>query len=391
MSSITTANDTAPIEQTQSKPKLHLVASESSNSAPVETGAECGRLVWILHPAVDLLLCCGGIVWLLFAFHYFVVAPANNQAMVSFLSLLVIIGTHVLSETHTAATLVRAYKNGATRERYSLYTRWAALACAGLAIAGLFVKGFTPIMAKVYLVWVVQHFTAQTYGMTLLYCYKNNYILTNFEKIVLASVLNLTAIQTILRQFTFEDWNGNGFLAQIIPFWGPLPVWVYQTSLVLLTIAICAFCLIVLRKLVRERLFLPLPAALMLLTGVAIFLVGKDVAGILWLYVPAFFHGAQYVVLTTAQHLKEQGLPEGMSTDQMWQLLNQSAGLKYIGTLILGAVAIYIGVPRLLQDCGFDYTLAFATIFCAVNLHHFLTDQAIWKLRDPKLRKSLAA
>jgi hypothetical protein len=391
MSSITTANDKALIDQTQSKPRLHLVTPDAKSPAPVETGAESGSLVWILHPAIDLLLCCGGVVWLLFAFHYFIVAPANNQVMVSLLSLLVIVGTHVLSETHTSATLVRAYKNGETRARYSLYTRWAALACGALALAGLFIAGFTPILAKLYLVWVVQHFTAQTYGMTLLYCYKNNYKLSNKEKFVLASVLNLTAVQAIVRQFTFKDWNGNGFLAQVIPFWGPMPEWIYQTSLILLTLAIGAFCLVGLRKLFFERLVFPLPAALMLFTGVAIFLVGKDVAGVLWLYVPAFYHGAQYVVLTAAQHLKEQGLPEGMSTGEMWKLLGQSAGLRYVGILLLGAIAIYIGVPRLLQDCGFDYSLAFATVFCAVNLHHFLTDQAIWKLRDPKLRKSLAA
>ena len=52
---------------------------------------------------------------------------------------------------------------------------------------------------------------------------------------------------------------------------------------------------------------------------------------------------------------------------------------------------IYVAMPRLLQEFGFSYTLAFATVFVTINIHHFLTDAAIWKLKDQKVRKVLLA
>jgi hypothetical protein len=48
-------------------------------------------------------------------------------------------------------------------------------------------------------------------------------------------------------------------------------------------------------------------------------------------------------------------------------------------------------LPGLLQDFGFDYKVAFATIFCVINFHHFLIDAAIWRLRDPRVRNLLIA
>jgi hypothetical protein len=54
-------------------------------------------------------------------------------------------------------------------------------------------------------------------------------------------------------------------------------------------------------------------------------------------------------------------------------------------------IFIYGGLPGLLQDFGFDYKVAFATIFCVINFHHFLIDAAIWRLRDPRVRNLLIA
>src|SRR5271170_3885231 len=128
---------------------LYVVSSQTQTGEPAAMPAPVARpFGWILHPAIDLLFCCGGLVWLLFAFHYFYVLPAKNEVFIGLLSLVVILATHILSETHTSATLLRAYKDEETRNRYSLYTRWGAFLCVVLLAAGLLVKGFTPIMAR---------------------------------------------------------------------------------------------------------------------------------------------------------------------------------------------------------------------------------------------------
>lgn len=348
-----------------------------------------GHFGWILHPAIDLLLVCGGLAWLFFALHYFIAKPAMSYPLLQILAFTVLIGTHLLSETHTAATLVRAYAEPTERRRLSLYTEWGALACLTLLFAGLFIKGFTPIMAKVYLLLVVHHFTAQSYGLALLYCLKRGYKLALWEKTILQSIFTTTAIFAVVRQMVFKDWSPNGFLAQIIPFWGPLPVWTMTVSIWMLALSAVLCVLMISRKLICDRVMLPLPSALLMVTTVLMYTFDHNASGVVWLYIPAFFHGSQYVVISLAHYLKQRGFPEGMKPEQIGRLAFQSDGMKYLGFLLMGGIVIYIGLPRFLTEFGIGYTQAFAAVFCAVNLHHFLTDQAIWKLRNPKLRTEL--
>lgn len=51
------------------------------------------------------------------------------------------------------------------------------------------------------------------------------------------------------------------------------------------------------------------------------------------------------------------------------------------------AVAPPAGLTRL----GIPFVTAFTAVCAAVNLHHFLADNAIWSMRDPALRKILIA
>jgi hypothetical protein len=344
---------------------------------------------WIIDPWIDLLFCCGGLVWIFFAFHYFVLGPKGNGPAVQALALLALAGTHALSETHTAATLVRAYGKDETRRRHSLYTHWAALACGALAIAGMTVPGVAPILAKIYLMWVIQHFTAQTYGLTLLYCYKNGYKLGDLDKRIVWLLLNITAVYALVRMFTLKEFSANGFLAQHIPFWGPLPPWIFAGCTLALEAAAVLFASMVIHKAIAKRSVIPLPALLMVATGVMIFVFGRDMSGILWLYVPAFFHGSQYVVLSASCYLKENACGSDGQPVSVRKLLFELPGVRYQLMLFIIGLFIYLGLPRLLQDFGFDYTLAFASIFSCVNIHHFLVDSVLWKMRDPATRQVL--
>lgn len=370
--------------------KIGCVNSESTGTdSAISQKAPSKNYEWILHPAIDLLFCCGGLLWVLFALHFFVVIPHHAAELLQILAFVSVAGTHLFSETHTIATLVRVFGSEEKRKEYSFYTHGAALAGCAAILAGLFVPGVTPILAKLYLMWVIQHFTAQTFGLCLLYCYKREYWLSNLEKGALSTLLNCTAVMAIIRQFTYKEWSANGFLAQRIPFWGPLPEWIFQASTIAVILAAVIFVGLVVKKAVVEKKVLPLPAAMLVLTGVGMFCVPLNVTSVLFLYAPAFFHGAQYIVLSSAVYLKEQGLPEGYKPSQIFSVLKQGTGLRYLGFLLMGAITVYLGIPRLLQEFGFNFGLAFATIFSVVSLHHFITDQAIWKLRDPKLRKMI--
>lgn len=344
---------------------------------------------WILNPAVDLFFCCGGLLWLMYLANLLFASrlPVANGPLV----LLAVAGTHILSETHTAATLERLHQSEPTRKALSKFGVIASVVCFLLAAASLVTPGLPAIFAKIYLIWIVQHFMAQSYGIALIYCYKRNYIMNVWEKRIFKLVIDATIAYGILKQFTFKEWSVDKFIGQTLPFWGPLPEPIFAVADWTLKIAVVAFVAMMVRKFIVERKIFPLPAALVTVSGIAIFTLPKSVTTSLWVYVPAFYHGSQYLVVSTSYFLKERGLPENVSPAQIGQLLFKPTTLKYFATLFVIGVFIYGGIPGLLQDFGFDYKIAFATIFCVINFHHFLIDAAIWRLRDPRVRKLLIA
>jgi hypothetical protein len=354
-----------------------------------QTADSSKQSLWLLNPLLDTLFCCGGLVWLFFLVSYFSNGPHGPAPIVQTLAIVAIVGAHALSEPHTTATLARVYRTPETRRLLAPWTHWAALICATLALTGLIVPGVTPVLTKIYLLWVVQHFTSQTYGFALMYCYRGGYKLSTIEKRVLALLMHLTAAFAIIRQLTFYEWSANGFLAQKLPVWGPLPDWVLQSCTGALLLVAATFAVLIAKKAIINGQTLPLPACMTIATGILIFTIGQQPSQIVWIFVPAFFHGSQYLVLSAHYHLKRNVEGSNLKSLNLSSLLTQSAGVRYYGFLFISAMFIYVAVPRLLQEFGFNYTLAFATIFAAVNIHHFLTDSAIWKLKDQNVREIL--
>jgi hypothetical protein len=125
------------------------------------------------------------------------------------------------------------------------------------------------------------------------------------------------------------------------------------------------------------------PDLLLLATNVVLMVAPVDLWTLLWAYMPALFHGSQYVVITLL-HLAGPA-PGG----DVWKRLGASGAVsRYVLMVAVGAF-FYDAVPQTLQQAGVDFTLSFAVIYSLVSLHHYATDGAIWKLRDDRLRAVL--
>ncbi len=379
------------VKTTAPRPHLQIV-SETSSTAELSSTKP---YQWILHPVLDILFCCGGLVWILFGGHIASIKflGADNPVLQQLL-LVSAVGTLVFGESHIAATLLRIYKPAANEKiskssNSSDYAGWGAVTCGILALAGLFTPGLPSIYVKLYLLIVAHHFTAQTYGLVILYCYKRDYKLGRFDKASIAAVLNTTMLFAVVRQLTYRSWSGETFLEQRIPFWAVTPEWVLHATIFALAVCVLNFMLLVIRRSIMSKEVFPLPSLLLLISGVAIFVLGSKMTGILWLYAPAFFHGSQYLILTTAAHLKEQGLPEQIRSKHLISLLSAPVTQKYFGLLLMVAIFIYAGVPHVLSQFGFDDKVAFAVVFTTMNFHHFICDRFLWKMRNPKVRALL--
>jgi hypothetical protein len=109
------------------------------------------------------------------------------------------------------------------------------------------------------------------------------------------------------------------------------------------------------------------------------------------IFIPTFYHASQYLVVTTAYYLKERGLPGDVPTSRIATLLVKEVVINYAVIIAATGALLYIGIPRLLFEIGFDKSLCLCVVYCVFNLHHYLTDAAIWKMRDPEVRKLLVA
>ena len=104
-----------------------------------------------------------------------------------------------------------------------------------------------------------------------------------------------------------------------------------------------------------------------------------------------FFHSAQYLVVTTSVYLKERGLPPNISFSQIATMLRTPAFARYFALLFVVGFSVSFLFPQWLMGHQPAAGIAFACVFVTVNLHHFITDSFIWKLRDPVLQKLLVA
>jgi hypothetical protein len=343
--------------------------------------------VWLISPTVDLLLCCGGGIWLLaLGFYLLPRAPQAVQAQVTqWLYILGPLVSYVFGDPHTAATYYRIYSTAEARERWYRVGFIGGAVFIGVALYGLTHLETGPIFAKVYIIWVMQHWMSQIYGIGLIYFYRTKYPLDGVTKKLYWLVLHLTGLVVVLQVCLPE--SAHAFFLVPLPFWGPIPRWIYDTASYAFFVSAGALLISLAYKLLRYRVWPPLPAVVLTLTGVCIQLPHISVLNATKIYSLGFFHGAQYLIVSAAVYLKETA-PAGYPVDKIGRRLWQATGIAYWSKMIVGGILIYTIVPKAIQDfTRIPISQSFPIIFGAVNFHHFIVDGTIWKLRKSHIKK----
>src|SRR5438105_9283842 len=94
----------------------------------------------------------------------------------------------------------------------------------------------------------------------------------------------------------------------------------------------------------------------------------------------AVMHSAQYLWITS-YYARREADAEGVSR---WRPFG------YFAILVAGGIALFVPGPWLASHVfHFDFTRSFLIFTALVNLHHFILDGAIWKLRDGKVASLL--
>ena len=85
-------------------------------------------------------------------------------------------------------------------------------------------------------------------------------------------------------------------------------------------------------------------------------------------------------------------MPADVSYHKISSMLKRPVAWGYFGLLFgIGFTMAYLLPNWMIQYGQVEQAYAFASVYVFVNIHHFITDMYIWKLRDPYVQKLLVA
>jgi tetratricopeptide (TPR) repeat protein len=333
---------------------------------------------WIYNSWLDLIVGCGAWSAPLLLLSYSTVASSARAWSVVFYAL-----AFFFNYPHYMATVYRAYRRSEDFEKYRVFTvHITALVVLALILAHFWAR-LLPWIFTIYLTWSPWHYSGQNYGLFMMFARRAG---TNPEKNVRRALYGAFVVSYLILFLGFHTGPSADplFLSLGIP--ALLSGW----EQIILGIAFLALSAYGLSRLACDsgwRALMPsltlfssqflwflLPSALSLIRGIEI-PQSRYSTGVL-----AVMHSAQYLWITSYYARREAADEGSASQGQRW------TPLVYFSVLIVGGIALFIPGPWLVSRAfHHDFTTSFLIFTALVNIHHFILDGAIWKLRDGRI------
>lgn len=329
---------------------------------------------WIYQPWIDLLIGCGA--WsaplLLLAFY------ASNRysrawaVAFYFLALL-------FNYPHFMATVYRAYHTRTEFQKYRIFTVHVALL---LALAGVIAHVWFPLLPWIftlYICWSPWHYTGQNFGLLMMFARRSGLAPSSAERTAIH--LSFMASFLLLMLSFHTGASGDPLILSLglaakftLPARGILALFfVTATGWALLSLARRSSWRAILAPstlALTQFLWFLLPALVELFSGREVPQTRYS-SGIL-----AVLHSTQYLWITSYY----QGREARAAGDTRWRFS------RYLVTLIAGGIALFIPGPWIVSRVFHaDFAASFLTFTALVNIHHFILDGALWKLRDSRV------
>jgi len=329
---------------------------------------------WIYSPWIDLLVGCGGWSAPLLLLAFYTTSSYSRAWAVAFYFLALI-----CNYPHFMATVYRAYHTHTEFEKYRIFTVHIALL---LALAGIIAHVWYPLLPwifTVYICWSPWHYTGQNFGLLMMFARRSGLAPTSRER----NAIHLSFIASfVLLMLSFHTGaSGDALILSLglpakftLPARGVLAVFfVAASGWALISMARRGSLRAILAPLtlaVTQFLWFLLPALIELVSGHEVPQTRYS-SGIL-----AVLHSTQYLWITS-YYQKREAFGAG---DANWKFS------RYLLTLIAGGIALFIPGPWIASRLFHaDFAASFLTFTALVNIHHFILDGALWKLRDSRV------
>ena len=336
------------------------------------------RQLWVYNSWLDMIVGCGAWSAPLLLLAYFSLASNTLQWSIAFYGLALF-----LNYPHYMATVYRAYHRAEDFHKYRVFTVHITLLLLATAVVSHFWFRALPLLFTLYVTWSPWHYSGQNYGILMMFARRAGAQPENAERRALYAAF-LLSYAILFVNFHTGPSTDPLFLSL------NLPGVVSSQLLIVLAIAFVACSAYGLSRLIGQagwRAMVPsltlfstqflwflLPTVLSLGDGFHV-PQSRYSTGVL-----AVMHSAQYLWITS-YYARREANAEG---HQRWR------PLAYFAVLVAGGIALFVPGPWITSHVfHFDFTRSFLIFTALVNLHHFILDGAIWKLRDGRIASLL--
>jgi len=340
------------------------------------------NVAWIHNPWLDLIVGCGAWSAPLLLLSYFSQESSARMWSVVFYAL-----AFVFNYPHFMATIYRAYHRAEDFHKYRIFTVHITVLMLLTLVLSHFWLRILPWIFTIYLTWSPWHYSGQNYGLFMMFARRAGAEPSKATRRALYSAFIVSYLILFLGFHTGPSTDPL-FLSLGIP--ALISHW-EQILFSVVFIACSAFGIVQLvrqtgwRKLIpsltlfsSQFLWFLLPTAISLLRGLEI-PQSRYSTGVL-----AIMHSAQYLWITSYYARREAVGESSAGTPRSWR------PLAYFAILIVGGIALFVPGPWLASRVfHHDFTASFLVFTALVNIHHFILDGAIWKLRDGRISSLL--
>jgi tetratricopeptide (TPR) repeat protein len=358
------------------------------------------RSAWLFGTAPDLLFGAG----LLYLVIMSGLVAGGSAALESFprpaLAWLVLL----VSGSHYGATLLRVYEHESERRVYRAFTVYGTIAIGLLLVAGLRSALIGSLLITVYLTWSPWHYTGQNYGISMMFLRRRGVPVSEAAKRALHLSFYLSFASVFLN-FHFQGGVSQGdplgyssaassgyhFVSLGLP--AVLRSWLMPAVGAAYLGAIGTAAVLLLRASDWRSL---LPTALLVLTQAVWFSVPHmgfyfDLGRVIPAFDPRSGRVFQFYFFWTAMGHAVQYLwitAYYARSDSRWRGHTRYLSKAFILGNAVWAAPVVLFAPGRIGGPDYETGLAMC-VAAAVNIHHFVLDGAIWKLRNPKIASVL--
>jgi tetratricopeptide (TPR) repeat protein len=323
---------------------------------------------WIYGPWLDLIVGCGAWSAPLLLLSYVSLASSARTWSVVFYALALL-----FNYPHYMATIYRAYHRS---------VHITALVVLTLLLSHYWLR-LLPWIFTIYLTWSPWHYSGQNYGLFMMFARRAG---ADPDKGTRRALYGAFIVSYLILFLGFHTGPSTDPLFLSLG----IPAVVSRWEQIILCVAFVVLSVFGLSKLARatgwrklipsltlfssQFLWFLLPAAISLIKGLEI-PQSRYSSGVL-----AVMHSAQYLWITSYYARREATAETANQKERSWR------PFAYFGVLVLGGIALFVPGPWLASR-AFHYD--FTASFLIFNIHHFILDGAIWKLRDGRIASLL--